>query len=150
MVEYIHYGHTEFSNQLFQLIKNREMFAKPTGGFWASRVNSLYGWKDWCKDNDFGECREDNSFRFFIIDNANILTINKVDDLKELPKAKQPVPTIGTLWDNYLDFEKLLSQGVDGIEVNISLDRNLYMTLYGWDCDSILIMNPKVICVKED
>lgn len=44
MVEYIHYGHTEFSKELFQPIKNREMFAKPTGGFWASRLNSLYGW----------------------------------------------------------------------------------------------------------
>lgn len=43
MVEYIHYGHTEFSKELFQSIKNREMFAKPTGGFWASRLNSLYG-----------------------------------------------------------------------------------------------------------
>lgn len=78
------------------------------------------------------------------------MTINKADDLKELPKVKQPVPIIGTLWDNYLDFEKLLSQSIDGIEVNISSDRNLYMTLYGWDCDSILIMNPNIICVKED
>ena len=150
MVEYIHYGHTEFSKELFQSIKNREMFTKPTGGFWASRLNSLYGWKDWCKNNDFGECVEDNSFRFFITESANILTINKADDLKELPKVKQPVPIIGTLRDNYLDFEKLLSQGIDGIEVNISSDRNLYMTLYGWDCDSILIMNPNIICVKED
>ncbi len=150
MVEYVHYGNKEFLKELFQPVKNREMFSKPTGGFWASRTDALYGWKDWCKDNDFGECTEDNSFRFFITENANVLIINSVDDLKELPKAKQPVPTIGTLWDNYLDFEQLVLDGVDAIEVNISSDRNLYMTLYGWDCDSILIMNPDIVCVKED
>lgn len=150
MVEYIHYGHKQFSKELFQPIKNREMFAKPTSGFWASKVNALYGWKDWCKDNDFGECNEDNCFIFSILEKANILTINSVDDLKELPKAKQPFPTIGTLWDSYLDFEQLLLQGIDGIEINISSDRDLYMAVYGWDCDSILIMNPDIICVKEE
>lgn len=150
MVEYVHYGHKEFSKELFQPIKNREMFSKPTGGFWASRVNALYGWKDWCKDNDFWDCREDNCFRFFLSENANVLTINSVDDLKGLPKAKQPIPVESSLWDNYLDFEQLLLNGIDAVEVNISSDRNLYMVLYGWDCDSILIMNPDIICVKED
>ncbi len=150
MVEYVHYGHKEFSKELFQPIKNREMFPKPTGGFWASRTNALYGWKDWCKDNDFGDCGEDNCFKFSVSENANILTINSTDDLKGLPKAKQPVPVESSLWDNYLDFEQLLSNGTDAVEVNISFDRNLYMVLYGWDCDSILIMNPNIVCVKGD
>lgn len=150
MVEYIHYGHKGFSKELFQPIKNREMFSKPTGGFWASRVNALYGWKDWCRDNDFGDCREGNCFRFSISKNANILTINSVDDLKGLPKAKQPVPVESSLWDNCLDFEQLLLNGIDAVEVNISSGRQLYMAMYGWDCDSILIMNPDIVCVKED
>lgn len=150
MVEYVHYGHKEFLKELFQPIKNREMFSKPTGGFWASRVNALYGWKDWCKDNDFRDCREDNCFRFSVSENANVLTINSVDDLKGLPKAKQPVPVESSLWDNYLDFEQLLLNGIDAVEVNISSDRDLYMVLYGWDCDSILIMNPDIVYVKED
>lgn len=40
----------------------------------------------------------------------------------------------------------------DGIELHISeettdLDKydELYFALYGWDCDSILIMNPDVV-----
>ena len=44
----------------------------------------------------------------------------------------------------FLDFEKL-SKSYDVIEVNISADRDLYWELYGWDCDSILVMNPSVI-----
>ena len=43
------------------------------------------------------------------------------------------------------DFEKLVSDGVDAIEFFISDDNKLYWDLYGWDCDSILIMNPNII-----
>lgn len=44
-----------------------------------------------------------------------------------------------------VDFEKLIEDGVDAIEFNISNDWDLYMALYGWDCDSTLILNPDVI-----
>ena len=44
----------------------------------------------------------------------------------------------------FLDFEKL-SKEYDAIEVNISECRDLYYSLYGWDCDSIVIMNPDII-----
>ena len=43
-----------------------------------------------------------------------------------------------------LDFEKL-SKEYDAIEVFISKDEQLYWDLYGWDCDSILIMNSDII-----
>jgi hypothetical protein len=36
--------------------------------------------------------------------------------------------------------------GVDAIKLNLSKgDYELYYELYGWDCDSILIMNPDII-----
>jgi len=44
----------------------------------------------------------------------------------------------------YLDFNKLKEE-YDAIEVFISSDSRLYRALYGWDCDSILIMNKDVI-----
>lgn len=54
------------------------------------------------------------------------------------------------LW-KALDFETLESSGVDAVEVNLSADRNLYYELYGWDCDSILIINPEIIVpIKEE
>ena len=44
-----------------------------------------------------------------------------------------------------IDFESL-SKSYDAIELHLSdSEDNLYMMLYGWDCDSILIMNPDVI-----
>ena len=47
-----------------------------------------------------------------------------------------------------LDFEKL-AQEYDAIEVLISGDPGLYYELYGWDCDSILIMNPEIIIEEK-
>ena len=43
------------------------------------------------------------------------------------------------------DFEKMLADGWDAIEFRLSEDSELYWALYGWDCDSILVMNPDVV-----
>lgn len=149
-MEYIHYGNTAFIPERFMPIRNIAMFSKPNGGFLASRVNAEYGWKDWCNDNDFRECEESNSFKFMLAENANILVINNVYDLEPFPKLKHPAGIQDTLWYNFIDFEHLYSDGIDAIEVNISADSDLYMALYGWDCDSILIMNPDIIVVNNE
>ena len=44
-----------------------------------------------------------------------------------------------------VDFEQLIANRIDAIEFNLSNDWGLYMALYGWDCDSTLILNPDVI-----
>lgn len=45
---------------------------------------------------------------------------------------------------NYqIDFEQMLRNGVDAIELtNIN---DLYFDLYGWDCNSIVILNQNII-----
>ena len=136
--KYIHYGHKHFDINLFCPISNREIFTKPFGGLWASRIDAEYGWKDWNNREHFKKCEKENSFTFCLSDNAKILTINSMDDLEDLPHLENDF-FLGTL-----DFEKLLNF-YDAIEVNISSDYRLYHGLYGWDCDSILVMNPEVI-----
>lgn len=42
-----------------------------------------------------------------------------------------------------------MSKDYDAVEVLISEDRRLYQQLYGWDCDSILIMNPDIVIEKK-
>ena len=48
-----------------------------------------------------------------------------------------------------IDFEKMLNDGVDAVELHLmdkgNLNHGLFFALYGWLCDSILIMNPKII-----
>ena len=146
---YIHYGSTEYDSSKFQPIKNKDILCKPEGGLWGSPVGCAYGWKEWCESSQFTECNESNSFKFGISDNANILRISSVSDLDGLPRFEKQFISFSS-WI-VLDFEKMLLDGVDAIELNISGDESedaldcLYFKLYGWDCDSVLVMNKDVI-----
>ena len=140
MTIYIHYGTNSYDKNKFKDIKNRYLMSKPLGGLWASEVNDAYGWKQWCEDNDYNMFSINKSFKFKLKKESNIVTINKVEDLEKLPK----IETEFNLWIT-LDFEKLVSLGVDAIKLNLSNDIRLYQALYGWDCDSILIMNKEYI-----
>ena len=64
-----------------------------------------------------------------------------MNELGLLPKAEDKFGLSSWV---LLDFEKL-AETYDAVEVNISSDFNLYYQLYGWDCDSIVIMNPDII-----
>ena len=99
----------------------------------------MSGWKDWCDDNEFKFYNKDNAFVFTLSDNAKVLYINDTKILANLPMQQSIIKS----W-LCLDFEKLSGQ-YDAIEVNISKCNSLYDLLYGWDCDSILIMNPDII-----
>ncbi|MBQ9657636.1 MAG: hypothetical protein IJV31_02575 [Clostridia bacterium] len=137
---YIHYGARHFDKNLFQEIKNIP-FVKPEGGLWASDVKAKYGWKQWTEDNCFmtDKYREDNCFKFKLKENAKILMLKSKKDLEKLPKYN--VPTFNSKLFNWLDFEELKKQ-YDAIEILID---QLYWELYGWDCDSILILNKEII-----
>jgi hypothetical protein len=81
-----------------------------------------------------------------------VLHIRDIKDLDNLPQIKDAYE----MWCQ-LDFEKLLERGIDAIELhlseedvsNLTVVEGLYWSLYGWDCDSILIMNPDVIVGVE-
>ena len=144
--KYIHYGHKKFDSNLFCPIKNRRCFTKPHGGLWASPVAAKFGWKNWNDGEHFCECREENSFIFTLRENAQVITIRSVEEAKRLPQNHDPEFDFD-LWVTP-DFEKLVESGYDAIELVLSADWELYLALYGWDCDSILILNPEVVvCV---
>lgn len=138
---YVHYGHKQFLKQRFIEIRNE--WVKPIGGLWASDVNAEYGWKQWNESENFRECSEDKAFYFDLAAGANVLHIRKKEDLDDLPKYQDIEFAIGNT--AYLDFEMLKDLGVDAIELHLSEDHRLYWVLYGWDCDSILILNPDVV-----
>lgn len=145
---YIHYGATKFDPLLGFPIKNEYCWVKPEGGLWASRTNASFGWKDWCAREEFRECTEDCSFEFVIKDESRIATISTLQQLRRLPRIEN-----SRLASSYLiDFEKCLRLGIDAIELcwygeefaNVA-SGDLYFELYGWDCDSIVVLNPDVI-----
>lgn len=152
-MKYIHYGSNKFDKDKFLRVKNCDHdWTKPQeGGFWASRVDAEYGWRQWCEREDFHINNLNKSFKFDLTTNAKIFHIRNYEDLKKLPRLSNIVQYIPITSLYYkIDFEKT-SKLFDAIELHLSEDKNsnykesLYFKLYGWDCDSILIMNPDVI-----
>ena len=150
-MRFIHYGHCSFDRKKFVPIQNQECRNKPSGGFWGSPVDSEYGWKDWCKDNDFRECDEQNSFAFSLKSEANIYYIRTVDAANNLPRAQGRYGIDDILSETPysmimgVDFEAMVRGGIDAILYEQSACPPLYWKLYGWDCDSILVMNPEIV-----
>lgn len=143
---YVHDG-GKFDIKRFTPVKNKD-FVKPLGGLWGSPIDSAYGWQQWCKDNNFGKDKynKDDSFLFELKFGTKLLYIDNAEMLETLPKVENEILSKCFV---LLDFEKLATE-YDAIEVNISADQQLYWDLYGWDVDSILVMNPNVIQVLED
>lgn len=139
----IHYGATEYKPELVKPIKNR-LFVKPHGGLWTSPVDSKWGWKDWCESENYSNPREENSFRIELRPEAKILIIDSLSDLKKLPMVESGLRSFPL----YPDYERL-ALGYDAIHLTEKgqADTNLSypLSLYGWDCESVLIFTPTVI-----
>ena len=150
--KYIHYGHSNFDRDLFVTPRNRRHFVKPSGGLWASPVGAKFGWKEWCEEENFRSCDPENAFMFMLCPGAKVAHIFSRRDMVVLPQIESD----HSMWVS-LDFEKMMEQGYDAVELHLSdEDRTsvgyldgLYWCLYGWDCDSILVLNPDVIVVGE-
>lgn len=151
-ITYIHYGNIHFDPTIRFPMKNKEHpWVKPNGGLWASRVNASFGWKDWCKSENFRDCDKAVSFLFQIKDESKVYRISTLEDLKKLPSLYQEYE-LDPLTNYYIDFEKCLSMGIDALELcwygeeweNVS-NGDLHFKLYGWDCDCILVLNPDAV-----
>lgn len=135
---FIHYGSPQYIPEKFMSIKNAE-FVKPTGGLWASPIGSTCGWKSWCEAENFRLDTFDDYFTFYLKDSSHILTLEYEKDLIGIPQQNR------SFWFDEaivtLDFEKLLALYDALYYPNPSGE--LQWKLYGWDCDSLLVMNPE-------
>lgn len=137
----VHYGSSRFDISKFRPVSNyRGWPNKPKGGLWASPVDAPYGWADWCKDNDYYLASE--SFEFTLSPNAVIAEIRSLADIQELLGYSQGK---GMYAICTIDFEVLKNQ-IDVIDFKFSENRDeLYSGLFGWDCDSVLVLNPQSV-----
>ena len=180
MNEYISYGFSKFDRQRFEneidtAILNKKS-DKPANGWWGSPIDANYGWKDWCYSEDFGDCANGTYKVDYIkwkLKDAKIYHIQNFENLAKIPIRKV---------SNYLpylriDFDKMKSQGYDGIELCLDnyylghtfaspefiLEKEPNLTfkeaeiaseierlINTWDCDSICVWNSKVIDVIEE
>lgn len=174
-MEYIHYGHGGFEPSQFKASENRYGYCKPYGGLWACPVDTTFGWVEFLEREDgeswLGTQKMDalaKSFRFAVADTANIVHIRTIEDLAGLPRQKfddsNPFSDLHAdrCWGDPmeyvkgkecyeirwlpLDFEQMVRDGIDGVEVHWSeLGWEEAHLLDGWDFDSIVILNPDVV-----
>ena len=163
-VTYIHYGHSEYHPEFVDAERPYHITrSKPPVGLWGSREDARYGWIDWCRDQSLDEDEEfgfgnfDTHFKFRLTSDANILEIHSEDDI--LPYTLPDPYYAGLKWpgsktstSDHLNFQKLLDEGYDGIELFISDDYSMHNGFFNcWDCDSIVVWNSNVIqLIKED
>jgi len=139
--KFIHYGTNEFDPKLFKPIKNIN-FCKPSGGLWASPEDSPFGWEDWCIREDYNPDSLKKYFTFILSPECKIYKIESYEDLIKLPLYNK---------SRHLDFEEI-SKSYGAIWLTECGEVRTHFTnpsLYGWDCDSILIFKPEYIITHE-
>lgn len=132
---YRHYGSDHFDKTLFNPITN-VMGNKPFGGLWACDATTD-DWYTFCKINDLSVDKLKYHFDFTISPDAKYLVIDHDKVSKFLPTVHYDL-----LDEYFLDFE-YLAKNYDVIIYNMGY--SLHPDFYGWDVNSILVMNPNVI-----
>ena len=143
----IHYGANKYMPEKFSPIKNRN-HQKPVHGtgLWTSPMDSNTDWRDYIRDDGWEE-RHESVKIFFVVclyADAKIFVIDSEDDLQKAPlidyKGYEPRKNI--------DFEAAAKK-YDAIwltEKGQIDTRHAYpVKLFGWDIESVLILNPNCI-----
>lgn len=147
MKEYIHFGSPEFDKSKFRPVVNSNgYFAnKPLygTGLWASPVGAEWGWGNFCRQENFYVENLRCSFRFTLKKGARVLHIREMYDLVNNPH-------ISLNWHDVATFDyETLAKEYDAIEFHFSESYDTYFPMYGWDCDSIVILNPDIVNTKK-
>ena len=88
-MQYIHYGDDNFDINKFIPISNRSEATKPFGGFWGSRKNADFSWKEWCTEIDLKSKDLTKKIQFSLSNGAKILVINNIKLLDKLPQDRK-------------------------------------------------------------
>lgn len=145
-----------FEVEKFKPIENTPYFCKPHGGLWSSPENSEWGWKQWVESEmpEWMEKRYGKSkFKFHLKPGSKIYQIDSVVDLLRVPHKITTYGIYRSCCGDLIDFEEMAKE-YDGIlltekgqaETRWS-DQYYGMSLYGWDCESLLILRPD--CIEE-
>ena len=148
----IHYGSNFYDPLKFKEIGyNHPMKTKPSGGLWGTWNGAEYGWQQWCIDNEFKEERLSLSFLFYLAPETRILELSDIEDLDMIPTLEYREFHIGLYPTTiHIDWFELMKT-YDVVKLNYSNNENLwYRVLYGWDCDSVLVMNKDVLIVETE
>ena len=130
----IHYTDTPLTDwEPLAIAMGNTQHSKPLGGLWASPVDSVYGWADWCLSQDFRLERLAVGVPLEVSLNRAIV-INSRDDLGKLDWIGE-----------YPNWESMVGRGIDVIYMTSEGLLATKDSLYGWDCESMVIMNLRAL-----
>ena len=148
-MKYRHYGSKDFSIAKIEesLSGEGRMSQNKPQGLWACPTNAERSWESFFLEEwhtEFSDAEKEdfrsNFFEFEISSDANILHINREEDISEY---KMCVPHFEFI--ELLDVEKLRDD-YDGIAFHIDKNPDLYWGFfYGWDVESVCVWNADVI-----
>ena len=133
-----------FDRDKFDPVKNRGV--KPEGGLWASPLDSECGWRDWCISEDFNLPFPQDRFTFSVI--GRVFTVDSVMDAVKLPWIHE----LGYGCLGIINFEMLIEIGFGAVWLTArgqEATRFSSPSLYGWDCESVLVLDPDCVHVGE-
>jgi len=141
-IDLVHYGDDEYMSNKFEPIKDVPYRNKPKGGLWTSPLDCKWGWKDWCITENFG-----NIEKYFVIRfTGTVFKIDSYQDAMELPWIEQ-----GST--HFLVFQPLVLMGIDAVYLTENGEDETRFSdpksLYGWDCETVLVMNPECINIES-
>jgi hypothetical protein len=149
----IHYGDKEFKPRKFLPISNAG-WIKPKGGLWTSPLDSKHSWKQWCEAENFGNCSKEAFFIIELKEEARILKVDSPYDLKQWPQVEESNPYLKNMNRFLPDFETL-TKSYDAIwlteigETSTRFGFHDKYSLYGWDCETVLILNKESIVIPS-
>ena len=125
---------------------------KPTKAFWGSPVNATFGWKEWCEGEDY-EYDFSNPIYWRLKEGTKILAVNMKDVTKPSSVLRYIIRDI-SCGIQQLDFEKMREDNIDAVELMDANIGHLFinkaeMMCNSWDCESIVVLNPSKIIVKN-
>ena len=150
--EFVHYGACEFDRTKFRKIRNRTTpHCKPVHGtgLWSSPVDTSYGWRHWCAEEDYKSYEKENFFTFRLADDARLYVIDTLHDLEALPNLGDKNAGWFSLGLNFVK----IAEKYDAIFLTEYGQQRTRLSepinLYGWDCECILVLNADVIVQKQ-
>lgn len=143
-LDLIHYGTAKFDRENIRPVFDSHWIKPSGGGFWASPVGAEYGWKQWCEDWTFNV--ESLKLKTLLTFVGNVITIDCAKDLERLEWHCHPGSMFGK---EGICFASMKRAGVDAIHLTTrgqeQTRHSMPRSLYGWDCESVLIMNPETL-----
>lgn len=144
------YEKQAFDIELFQPVSNVPDWCKPKGGCWFSPIKTKraedyqpYGWAEWCEDNGYTESWLGDRVRSEYRIEGKVLVIDDQFDPCSIRVVRHAYTTSP-------DFEWLVREGYDAILLTQEGLHRFHMNdrgfeLYGWDLESVLVLNPAAV-----